>query len=34
LIVDFYPRPGWRGGGITYVIDGDTYAIVEVSGSR
>jgi hypothetical protein len=34
LIVDFYPRPGWRGGGRTYVIDGDTYAIVEISGSR
>lgn len=34
VIVDFYPRPGWRGGGITYVIDGDTAAIVEIKGSR
>lgn len=29
LLVVFYPRPGWLGGGASYVVDGKTFAILD-----
>jgi len=28
LLVKFYPRPGWLGGGASYVLDGKTFDIL------
>ena len=28
LLVEFYPRPGWLGGGVNYVLDGKTFEIL------
>lgn len=28
LLVVFYPRPGWLGGGVNYVLDGETFEIL------